>query len=77
LGQFVSGSRKHSQAFARPKSNCKVKGACDSALSAARDRFARFFKAIKHDLAMATCYEKIARNVRASLPQVCALTCLK
>jgi transposase len=60
-----------------PKSNRKVKRACDFALYAERNLVERFFNAIKHYRGIATRYEKTARNFLAGLHLVCALTWLK
>ena len=60
-----------------PKSNRKVKRACDFALYAERNLVERFFNAIKHYRGIATHYEKTARNFLARLHLVCALTWLK
>jgi len=56
-----------------PKSNRKVKRACDFALYAERNLVERFFNAIKHYRGIATRYEKTARNFLAGLHLVCAL----
>ena len=60
-----------------PKSNRKVKRACDFALYAERNLVERFFNTIKHYRGIATRYEKTARNFLAGLHLVCALTWLK
>jgi transposase len=60
-----------------PKSNRKVKRACDFALYAERNLVERFFNAIKHYRGIATRYEKTARNFLAGLHLVCALAWLK
>src|SRR5713101_5257531 len=60
-----------------PKSTRKVKRACDFALYAERNLVERFFNAIKHYRAIATRYEKTARNFLAGLHLVCALAWLK
>src|ERR1019366_8427346 len=48
-----------------PKSNRKVKRDCDFALYAERNLVERFFNTIKHFRAIATRYEKTARNFLA------------
>jgi len=60
-----------------PKSNRKVKRDCDFALYAERNLVERFFNIIKHFRAIATRYEKTARNFLAGLHLVCVLAWLK
>jgi transposase len=60
-----------------PKSNRTVKRDCDFALYCERNLVERFFCIIKHFRAIATRYEKTARNFLAGLHLVCALACLK
>ena len=60
-----------------PKSNRKVKRDCDFALYCERNLVERFFSIIKHFRAIATRYEKTARNFLAGLHLVCALVWLK
>src|ERR1700730_9468522 len=60
-----------------PKSNRKIKRDCDFALYAERNLVERFFNIIKHFRAIATRYEKTARNFLAGLHLVCALDWLK
>ena len=60
-----------------PKSNRKVQRDCDFALYCERNLVERFFNTIKHFRAIATRYEKTARNFLAGLHLVCALTWLK
>jgi transposase len=60
-----------------PKSNRKVKRDCDFALYCERNLVERFFCIIKHFRAIATRYEKTARNFLAGLHLVCALAWLK
>ena len=60
-----------------PKSNRKIKRDCDFALYAERNLIERFFNSIKHFRAIATRYEKTARNFLAGLHLVCALAWLK
>jgi len=59
-----------------PKSNRKVKRDCDFALYCERNLVERFFCIIKHFRAIATRYEKTARNFLAGLHLVCALAWL-
>ena len=60
-----------------PKSNRKMKRDCDFALYCERNLVERFFCIIKHFRAIATRYEKTARNFLAGLHLVCALAWLK
>ena len=60
-----------------PKLNRKVKRDCDFALYCERNLVERFFCLIKHFRAIATRYEKTARNFLAGLHLVCALVWLK
>lgn len=60
-----------------PKSNRKVNRDCDFALYCERNLVERFFCIIKHFRAIATRYEKTARNFLAGLHLVCALAWLK
>ena len=59
-----------------PRSTRKVKRPCDFALYAERNLVERFHT-IKHYRAIATRYEKTARNFLAGLHLVCALAWLK
>src|SRR5271170_234501 len=60
-----------------PKANRKVKRDCDFAPYAERNLVERFFQFIKQFRAIATRYEKTARNFLAGLQLVCALAWLK
>ena len=60
-----------------PKSNRKIKRECDFALYCERNLVERFFCIIKHFRAIATRYEKTARNFFAGLHLICALVWLK
>ena len=60
-----------------PKSNRKAKRDCDFALYRERNLIERFFNIIKHFRAIATRYEKTARNFLAGIHLVCALSWLK
>ena len=60
-----------------PKSNRKEQRDCDFALYCERNLVERFFNLIKHFRAIATRYEKTARNFLAGLHLVCALVWLK
>ena len=59
------------------KSNRKIKRDCDFALYRERNLVERFFCIIKNFRAIATRYEKTARNFLAGLHLVCALAWLK
>jgi len=60
-----------------PKANRKIKRDCDFALYRERNLVERFFQFIKQFRAIATRYEKTARNFLAGLNLVCALAWLK
>ena len=60
-----------------PKANRKSQRGCDFALYRERNLVERFFNIIKHFRAIATRYEKTARNFLAGLHLVCALAWLK
>ena len=60
-----------------PRANCKTPRECDFALYRERNLVERFFNNIKHFRAIATRYEKTARNFLAGVHLVCALAWLK
>jgi transposase len=60
-----------------PKSNRSIKRDCDFALYCERNLVERFFNIIKQFRAIATRYEKTARNFLAGLHLVCTLAWLK
>jgi len=60
-----------------PKANRKQKRRCDFALYRERNLVERFFNIIKQFRAIATRYEKTARNYLAGVHLVCALAWLK
>ena len=60
-----------------PKANRKQKRRCDFALYRERNIVERFFNIIKQFRAIATRYEKTARNYLAGVHLVCALAWLK
>jgi transposase len=60
-----------------PKANRTIKRDCDFALYCERNLVERFFNFIKQFRAIATRYEKTARNFLAGLHLVCALAWLK
>jgi transposase len=58
-----------------PKANRKTKRACDFALYCERNLIERFFNQLKHFRAIATRYDKLARNFLAGV-QLAAVTIL-
>jgi len=60
-----------------PKSNRKTKRDCDFVLYRERNLIERFFNKIKHFRAIATCYDKLARNFLAAVQLVAAIILLK
>ena len=60
-----------------PKTNRKVQRECDYILYKERNLVEKFFNIIKHFRAIATRYEKTARNFLAGLHLVCALSWFK
>ena len=60
-----------------PKSNRKTKRDCDFALYRERNLIERFFNKIKHFRAIATRYDKLARNFLAAVRLVSAIILLK
>src|SRR5918997_212212 len=60
-----------------PRANRKTPRECDFALYRERNLVERFFSNIKHFRAIATRYEKTARNFLAGVHLVCALAWLK
>jgi transposase len=59
-----------------PKSNRKTKRDCDFALYRERNLIERFFNKIKHFRAIATRYDKLARNFLAAVRLVSAIILL-
>jgi transposase len=55
-----------------PRANRKTPRECDFALYCERNLLERFFNIIKHLRAIATRYEKTARNLLAGVHLVCA-----
>ena len=60
-----------------PKANRKSARPCDFSLYAERNLVERFFNALKQFRAIATRYEKTARNFLAGIHLACALAWLK
>jgi transposase len=59
-----------------PKANRKVPRACDFALYCERNLVERFFNKLKHFRAIATRYDKLARNFLAGVQLACAIILL-
>ena len=59
-----------------PKANRKVKRDCDFALYCERNLVERFFNKLKHFRAIATRYDKLARNFLAGIQLACAMILL-
>jgi transposase len=59
-----------------PKSNRKVQRACDYALYCERNLVERFFNKLKHFRAIATRYDKLARNFLAGVQLASAMILL-
>ena len=59
-----------------PKANRKIKRACDFALYCERNLIERFFNKLKHFRAIATRYDKLARNFLAGMQLACAIILL-
>jgi transposase len=59
-----------------PKANRKTKRECDYALYRERNLIERFFNKIKHFRAIATRYDKLARNFLAAVQLVSAIILL-
>jgi len=59
-----------------PKANRKIKRDCDFALYCERNLIERFFNKIKHFRAIATRYDKLARNFLAAVQLVSAIILL-
>jgi len=60
-----------------PKANRKVQRACDYALYCKRNLIERFFNKLKHFRAIATRYDKLARNFLAGVQLAAAIILLK
>jgi transposase len=59
-----------------PKANRKTPRSCDFALYCERNLVERFFNKLKHFRAIATRYDKLARNFLAGVQLVCAIILL-
>jgi len=59
-----------------PKANRKIPRDCDFALYRERNLVERFFNKLKHFRAIATRYDKLARNFLASVQFACAIILL-
>ena len=60
-----------------PKANRKVQRPCDFALSRERNMVERFFNTLKHFRAIATRYDKLARNFLSAVHLAAMLILLK
>ena len=59
-----------------PKANRKMPRTCDFALYCERNLVERFFNKLKHFRAIATRYDKLARNFLAGVQLACAIILL-
>ena len=59
-----------------PKANRKAPRSCDFALYCERNLVERFFNKLKHFRAIATRYDKLARNFLAGIQLACAMILL-
>ena len=59
-----------------PKANRKAPRSCDFALYCERNLVERFFNKLKHFRAIATRYDKLARNFLAGVQLACAMILL-
>ena len=59
-----------------PKANRKTPRECDFALYCERNLVERFFNKLKHFRAIATRYDKLARNFLAGVQLACAMILL-
>jgi transposase len=59
-----------------PKANRKAPRSCDFALYCERNLIERFFNKLKHFRAIATRYDKLARNFLAGVQLACAMILL-
>jgi transposase len=59
-----------------PKANRKTPRGCDFALYCERNLIERFFNKLKHFRAIATRYDKLARNFLAGVQLACAMILL-
>ena len=59
-----------------PKTNRKAPRSCDFALYCERNLIERFFNKLKHFRAIATRYDKLARNFLAGMQLACAIILL-
>lgn len=59
-----------------PKANRKAPRSCDFALYCERNLIERFFNKLKHFRAIATRYDKLARNFLAGVQLACAIILL-
>src|ERR1700704_1479610 len=69
-------ARREITAVIPPKANRKVQRACDYALYCERNLIERFFNKLKHFRAIATRYDKLARNFLAGVQLAAAMILL-
>jgi len=69
-------ARRDITAVIPPKANRKTPRACDFALYCERNLVERFFNKLKHFRAIATRYDKLARNFLAGVQIACAIILL-
>ena len=69
-------SRLYRAAGIRPKANRKTPRACDFVLYCERNLVERFFNQLKHFRAIATRYDKLARNFLAGVQMAAAMILL-
>jgi transposase len=68
--------RRNITAVIPPKANRKTPRNCDFALYCERNLVERFFNKLKHFRAIATRYDKLARNFLAAVQLACAIILL-
>ena len=69
-------NRRQITAVIPPKANRKAPRDCDFALYCERNLVERFFNKLKHFRAIATRYDKLARNFLAGVQLACAMILL-
>ncbi len=69
-------AQRHITPVIPPKANRKMPRACDFTLYCERDLVERFFNKLKHFRAIATRYDKLARNFLAGVQLACAIILL-
>ncbi len=69
-------AQRHITPVIPPKANRKTPRTCDFALYCERNLVERFFNKLKHFRAIATRYDKLARNFLAGVQLACAIILL-